>query len=268
VLTLDLRTAASTDRDGARDPVVVLPSVRITLAIDPLDVSRAGDLHYGWHVLSAHVLDDSDAAAFVADGLRREVGAVAYLVGDATVDSRGLAKDVAVQGDAEVDPADTPQMVEQIRQTLRDLTAPFPDEEVGVGARWRKDSEIEASNVRLEQDEILTLAEMRGGRGVVGDEFTQKAPGQTMADAASDSGALSMLATGRSQTRFDLARLVPQTTFDGTTEMVTAASPGNAPRRLTMILRVGISIEGSVQWRSDGGLPLDASFTVRNARIP
>jgi hypothetical protein len=154
---------------------------------------------------------------------------------------------VVVRGDAEVDPTDTPQMVEQIRQTLRDLMAPFPDEEVGVGARWRKVSEIEASGVRLEQDETLTLAEIRGGRGVVEDEFTQTAPRQTRPDAAADSGAPSMLATGRSQTRFDLAQIVPQTTFDGTTEMVTAEAAGSTSHRVTMILRVGISIAGSVQ---------------------
>jgi hypothetical protein len=244
---MDLRTAASTDRDGTHDPGVVLPSVRITLAINPTEVSSAGDLRYEWHVLSAHVLDDSDAAAFVADGLRREVDAVAFLAGEATVDARGLAKDVSVRGDAEVDPGDTPQMVEQIRQTLRDLSAPFPEEKVGVGGRWRKVSEIHASNVRLEQGETLTLLEGHAGHGVVQDELTQMVLGQTSGSRSADSGVPSMLATGQSRTRFDLERLVPQTVFDGTTEMVTPASTDGRSQRMTMILRVSISIEGSVR---------------------
>jgi hypothetical protein len=233
---MELRTAASTERDGTRDSDVVLPSVRVTIAIEPASQSPAGDLRYGWRVLSARVVDDPDAAAFVVDGLRREVGAIAY-----------LARDVTVRGDAEVDPADTPQMVEQIRQTLRDLAAPFPTDEIGVGARWRKVSEIEANDVRLEQDETLTLVEARGGHGIVEDEFTQRERGPSLGNPASDGGASSMLATGRSRTRFDLERLVPRTTFDGTTEVVTDGPQGGRPQRLTMILRVGIAIEGSVR---------------------
>jgi hypothetical protein len=244
---MELRTAASTERDGTRDSDVVLPSVRVTIAIEPASQSPAGDLRYGWRVLSARVVDDPDAAAFVVDGLRREVGAIAYLAGEATVDRCGLARDVTVRGDAEVDPADTPQMVEQIRQTLRDLAAPFPTDEIGVGARWRKVSEIEANDVRLEQDETLTLVEARGGHGIVEDEFTQRERGPSLGNPASDGGASSMLATGRSRTRFDLERLVPRTTFDGTTEVVTDGPQGGRPQRLTMILRVGIAIEGSVR---------------------
>ncbi|MGA2449971.1 MAG: hypothetical protein ABTD50_14930 [Polyangiaceae bacterium] len=244
---MDLRTVASTERDGTRDPGVGLPSIRVTLAIEPISQSPSGDLHYGWHVLSARVLDDPDAAPFVVDGLRREVGAIAYLAGEATIDNRGLAKDVTVRGDAEVDPSDTPQMVEQIRQTLRDLAAPFPDDEIGVGARWRKVSEIDARSVRLQQNETLTLVEARANQGIVEDEFRQTARGPDPNDRVSDGAAPSMLATGHSRTRFDLERIVPQTTFDGTTRVTTGGSQDGLPERVTMILRVSVAIEGALR---------------------
>ncbi len=148
-----------------------------------------------------------------------------------------------------MDPADTPQMVEQVRQTLRDLSAPFPDEEVGVGARWRKVSEIDAPRVPApRQEETLTLVEMRGGHGVVDDDFTQTAQEQPHASAAADAGAPSVVATGRSRIRFDLDRLVPQTTFEGRTEMGAPATANDDAGRLTMILRVGISIQGTVRY--------------------
>ena len=55
----------------------------------------------------------------------------------------------------------------------------------------------------------------------------------------------SMLASGNSKTRFDLARLVPQTQFDGTTTMVVSGQSGrDSTRRITMVMRVGIDIAG------------------------
>jgi len=54
-----------------------------------------------------------------------------------------------------------------------------------------------------------------------------------------------MLASGDGKTHFDLSRLVPQTKFAGTTTMVLSGpSAGDSTRRVTMIMRVGIDIEG------------------------
>jgi hypothetical protein len=58
----------------------------------------------------------------------------------------------------------------------------------------------------------------------------------------------SMLASGDAKTLFDLSRLVPQTKFDGTTTMVVSGqSPGDTSRRMTMIMRMGIALSGSIR---------------------
>jgi hypothetical protein len=58
----------------------------------------------------------------------------------------------------------------------------------------------------------------------------------------------SMLASGNAKIRFELTRLVPATKFDGTTTMVVSGSaPGDASRRMTMIMRVGIGVQGSLR---------------------
>jgi hypothetical protein len=58
----------------------------------------------------------------------------------------------------------------------------------------------------------------------------------------------SMLASGAAKVRFDLSRLVPQTKFDGTTTMVVSGqSSADEKHRVTMIMRVGIGIEGTTR---------------------
>jgi hypothetical protein len=55
-----------------------------------------------------------------------------------------------------------------------------------------------------------------------------------------------MLASGDAKVRFDLSRLVPQTTFDGTTTMVLSGqSGGDGTRSVTMVMHVFIGIAGS-----------------------
>jgi hypothetical protein len=277
LLAMDLRTTLSIGQGGVSAPRTVLPSVRIAIAIDPETVSPEGQLQYAWRVLSARVLDDSDAAtapilggafpiadgatsgptetlglpqpsaAMVADGLRREVSAIASLVGRGTLDARGLASDITVSGEADLAAADSPEMIEQIRQTLRDLASPFPEQSVGIGARWSKTSEIDARDVRLVQRETLTLAQIHGNVGTVNDDLTQSAPEHTEGEPAGDGGGPRMLAEGHSRIRFDLERIVPTTEFDGTTTIVDARATSGRTHELTMSLRVGIDIAGSIR---------------------
>ncbi|MDP9152323.1 MAG: hypothetical protein M3O36_20550, partial [Myxococcota bacterium] len=249
-LAMDLRTSASTSMPGAAEQTAVpLPPVHIVVAIDPQSVSTEGDLHYAWRVSSATVLDESSAPSPVVSGMRAEVSAVEHLAGTSIVTSRGLAKEVNVDRTTVTDAGATGQMVEQVRQTLRDVAAPLPEEEVGVGARWQKQSELDARETRITQTETFALREWQATHGALDDSLAQSAPPQTLrapGTAPAQARMESMLASGNASVRFDLSRLVPQTKFDGTTTMVVSGrSTADLARRLTMVLHVSIVIAGS-----------------------
>ena len=115
-------------------------------------------------------------------------------------------------------------MVEQVRQTLRDVAAPLPDEEVGVDARWRKLSQLDSREARITQTETFRLLELEQDRGTLDDFLAQTAPPQPLRAPGVPPGANahmdSLLASGEAKIHFDLTRLVPQSAFDGTTTMV------------------------------------------------
>jgi hypothetical protein len=246
-LTIDLKTTATTESEGERPPEMPLPPVHIVIAIQPAGVTPDGDLHYAWHVTSTDVIDTPASPPQLAEGMRAEVAAVARLAGEATVTSRGLARQVSVEPASVIDAGTTGQMVEQVRQTLRDLAAPFPEEEVGIGGRWEKLSQLVSRDAIVTQTETFLLSEEHGDTGALEDVLAQTAPPQALAGAGAESAKLeSMLASGASKMRFDLHRLVPFNTFDGTTTMVVSGhAPGDNARRMTMIMRVGIALSGS-----------------------
>jgi hypothetical protein len=256
-LTMDLRTAASTEEGANKQPEIVLPPVRILVALDPRAVSADGDLSYAWHVTSAEITTDAQTPSTLASGMSAEVAAVEHLSGTGTVTSRGLSKQVSIDLVPALGPGATGQMVEQVRQTLRDVAAPFPEDEVGVGARWEKLSQLASRDARVVQTETFRLADIATDSGSLADVLAQTAPPQPLLSPGAAPGTAparieSMLTSGDGTTRFVLSRLVPETKFESTTTMVVSNhAPGepstDEPRRMTMIMRAGIVLAGNLR---------------------
>jgi hypothetical protein len=250
---MDLRTTATTgDAPDAAGSNIPLPPVRIVIAIDPTSVLADGDLRYRWRVTGTDVSADAGTPAQLVDGMRAEVAAVQALTGSAVVTSRGLAKDVSIDTAPTLDSGATGQMVEQIRQTLRDVAAPFPEEDVGVGARWQKLSEVASNEAKVTQTETFTLKEVGPMQGAVDNVLAQTAPPQALPASGLPPGAQarmeSMLVSADAKTKFDRSRLVPQTRLESTTTMVLSGhSPGDSTRRVGMVLRVQILLSGATR---------------------
>jgi hypothetical protein len=253
MLAVDLRTATSTETPGNPPTEIPLPPLHIVIAIDPRSVTADAGLAYAWHVTSATVADTQETPSEVADGMRTEVSAIAHLSGSAQVNSRGLATDVSVDADSVTDAGATGQMVEQVRQILRDLAAPLPEEDVGLGARWQKLSQLASKDAQITQTDTLSLLDLAGQKGTLDDVLAQTAPAQALATPGGTANRAqarleSMLASGDAKTHFDLSRLAPETSFEGTTTMVVSShSSADPPRRLTMIMRIGIVLAGSMR---------------------
>ncbi len=250
-MSMSLTTAASTEMGGVKQPEIPLPPVRITIAIDPREVTPDGDLRYAWRVTAANVTVDAVTPAQVGEGMRAEVAVIEHLSGTGTVTSQGLSRELTVDTSSIVD-GGTGQMVEQVRQQLRDVAPPFPDEEVGKGARWQKLSTLEARDARLTQSDTYTLNELREDGGTLDDVLAQTAPAQKLKAVGMPPGAQarmdSMLASGDSKIKFDLTRLVPQMKFDGTASMVISGeSPAERARKMMMVMRVGIGVTGTLR---------------------
>jgi len=247
---MDLRTSAATEIAGSKQPEITLPAVHIVLDIDPRSVTPDGDLHYAWRVREATVTSQLQTPSPIADGMRVEVGAIDHLAGSAVVTSRGLGSEVSVETAPSLEAGATGQMVEQVRQTLRDVAAPMPEEEIGRGARWQRISQLDAKGSHLTQTDTFTLVDpVTGDTGVVDDVLAQTAPPQLLRTPGMNPGAEarmeSMLGSGDASTHFDLTRLVPLTRFSGTTTMIVSGqSNRDATGRVTMVMRVGLDLQG------------------------
>jgi hypothetical protein len=248
-LSMDLRTAVLTENVAAPQPEVPLPSVHITIAVDPKSVTPDGDLRYAWRVTSATVDASEETPSQVAEGIRVEVADIARMSGSALVTNRGLSKEVTIDSRKPNKLSGT-GMAEGVRQTLRDVAAPLPEEAVGLGARWRRLSQLDVQDAIVTQAETFRLGELQGDRGLLEDALAQTAPPQALPAPAGLQGPParmeSMLASGQVTMHFDLSRLVPQTSFDVTTQMVLSGQAmRDAGRNVKSVVHVYYAIAGS-----------------------
>jgi hypothetical protein len=248
---MDLRPSASFEVAGTKQPDVSLPAVRIVIDIDPQSVSPEGDLEARWRVTTARVQQTSEPASQIAEGMRAEVAAIEHLRGSARVSSRGVSLGVSIDPDSLVDAGATGQMVEQVRQTLRDVAAPLPEEEVGQGARWQKVTQLDARDGPIAQTETFTLTALHESEGTLDAVLAQTASSQPLYRPGTDAAPAridSMLASGSAKEQFDLSRLVPRTRFDGTTTMVASGpTASDDEQHVTVIMRVAITIQGKTR---------------------
>ncbi|MGD0677507.1 MAG: hypothetical protein ABSC94_18970 [Polyangiaceae bacterium] len=252
-LTIDLRTVASSQLPNAQGSDIALPPVHIVVAISPSGVADNGDLEYAWRVTSTEVKADPTMPPELARGMKAEVDAVERLSGSGVVTPLGLARRVSIETDTPSDAGVTGQMVEQVRQTLRDMAAPFPDEAVGMHARWQKLSHLSTKDAEVTQTETFTLVSLGAKGGTLDDVLAQTSPPQPIHGPGMAAGAQtrmdSMLVSGDAKTTFDRSRLVPQTSLESTTSIVLSGHslPGDSNRRMDLLLRVHISLTGSIR---------------------
>jgi hypothetical protein len=243
LMMIFLRTTVSTVSGGAHQDIP-LPPLQVAIAIDPQEVTPAGDLRFAWHVLHAGAdVDAGGVPAQVAEGWRQQIAPVEHLSGTAVVGPDGLSKGVTIEGG---DAAPDAEMVVQVVQMLRDAAAPLPTEPVGVGARWEKVSTLDAKNGRATQTDTYTLTELHGDKGQLDDVLAQTASPQLLpapGGGAPPARVDSLLTSGKATLRFDLGRIVAQAKLDGTTAM----SLSSQSHAVSMVMHLSIIVSGGLR---------------------
>jgi hypothetical protein len=246
-MEIELRTAISADMGGARKDST-LPPLHIVVAIEPRSVTPAGDLRFGWHVESARPgLPEAGMPDAMMAGWSAQLVPVEHLSGTALVNAHGVSRGVTLDSGTPGDAGADSEMVVQVLQMLRDVAAPLPDEPVGKGARWQKLSTLDAKNGHATQTDTYTLLDAPADTGALDDVFAQTASPQPLPSPGGSSPSPatvdSLLTSGNAKVHFDLSRLVPQQSLDGTTSMALSAPSS----RMNMVMRLGITVRGTVR---------------------
>lgn len=207
--TMTMETSIATSIDGQSSPAIAAPAISMGMVVDVESVDEDGI------ITSRFGYDGVDVAGNDAQARQMEKAMRSHS------DLRGTmtSTDTGAVLDAELDiPDDAPATMQSVltsmESQLQNLTAPLPQEAVGVGARWTVATEAAISGIDAEITSTYTLVEIIDDRIVLDVELEQVASDQDLdVPGAPPGGALrldSMRLSGSGRTVVDRGALFPR----------------------------------------------------------
>lgn len=198
--------STSMQMSGTNMPVVSGPPMTVRMMMRTTDVSADGVARYEFEVTS---VDAGNGASPVLD---RAIG------GWARIDARGLFLEGDFALDAMAGGAEPEQMLGELNQSIQEMSAPFPVEAVGAGARWQVTSSIDAGGFTAGQTAEYTLLSRNGDQIELEVTVSQSAASQPVSMPGMppeiQARLESLEAAGSGTMNVNLARLVPTSTVD------------------------------------------------------
>jgi hypothetical protein len=243
-MVMDLKTRVRVSAAEQSVPEISLPTLRTVIGLVPQKVSPAGDLSYDGQVKRAEMLGDAKLPPDAKQELKQQLDQLVGLRVHSVVTARGVVKELTVDLPAKTNPQ-VAQTVESIRESLRNLCAPFPEEAVGPGARWQVDT-MATAPVRIAQKTVFTLVSVTPKAAELEAKLEQSATRQKVTTAGLPAGATTELESlkgrGQSKVTSTFAQLTPVSRLSLDNDTVTNVEQNGNQVQVSTTLHMDMSI--------------------------
>jgi hypothetical protein len=198
---------------GQKVPSTKMPDIELTTALKVLSVTPDGGAKRELSVERVELAETGALDDSIRDQLMTALEAIKGVKGRDAIDSRGRLKSVKIDAGPQAGPQIS-QLLDQMQQSFAQMGAPFPEEAIGVGARWTVTTVIEQQGMKVQQVATYELTEQSGNKGRAKLRLTQLAPRGPIKPPGLPAGVkaelLSMSSRGNGDLTFDLTRSVPE----------------------------------------------------------
>lgn len=246
---MDMKMSMSAKTEQGESPRMQVPSVRTIMRLDAKEVTPEGDLRYAFEAERIEVLKDLPVDPKLRGQLESEMQKMVGMHGKGRMSPRGLTSEVELDLPPQLSPALRANL-ETLRDSLKDLAMPLPEEEVGVGAKWEVTARTPMAGAMTDIRSVYTLKKLTNDSMTTDIEVTLSAPpNQPMALPNLPPGATatldSMQGTGKGTATRAFAKLVGQATshIASDTTMKIKPAPDAPEQKLGMKTEVDLTIK-------------------------
>jgi len=197
---------------GKPVPKAKLPASVMTIEMVVTKVDANGDIHYQFSYSDADVVGDTTLPPNVIEAMRSQVRKIVGIGGSCTVDNRGQTKAYSFVLPEGLDQK-TKQMLEQMSNSLKQLSSPVPKQAVGIGAKWRVSSSPNLGGISLNQVATYQLVSLQDNVATLDVSTEQHAGLQKLNRPGRPTGSTltlkSLDSQGQGQVTMGLNRLIP-----------------------------------------------------------
>jgi hypothetical protein len=94
------------------------------------------------------------------------------ITGHSTMSNRGIVKDLELEIPDAVSPQ-VRQMMDSMKQSFAQLSAPVPEEAVGVGAKWETKTRLAVNGPVIDQTATMTVVALAGNKATLDVKLVQ-----------------------------------------------------------------------------------------------
>ena len=232
---------------GFTPPAQRLPPMQTTMEVAVTDVSPEGDVSYTYTMTKAEALPADGVPDTIVEMLAARLGSMEGIKGTGRSTSRGFTQEAEIEVPETVD-AQTRPLLESMKQSLDQFSAPYPEEPVGLGASWEveipvKQGGIEAVTIatytleKLSSEGCTLAVTMKQTAGPQDIDNPQLPPGTTMHLDDMQSG-------GSGSLQILFGRIMPAaSTMTLASAMETTLEVGGQKQGMTMKTDIQVEIE-------------------------
>jgi hypothetical protein len=239
---MEMAMSMSMDINGAKVPAVVIPPMKMTMELRVIDVAADGSAQVGFKVQSAEGSVEQVAGAANQALLNRALAGITQVSGTYRTDTRGRTLESKIAAPDSLVPANALQSMNDILGQGNEELQQFPEEVVGVGARWQSTQRHEVAGSTVTMVQEFTLKSRSGNRIELlvksGAPVIAPVPAAGAAAAAVAAAASSTTAAGTIQ--IDLQKLVPTMSIDTATS--TSIQGQDATQSMKMNAQMRMSV--------------------------
>jgi hypothetical protein len=196
---------------GNQMPKMSLPVMKMPMDISVQTVSPAGEIVYTSVLGEMGIESSADEMPGVADALRAAMGGTKGVESKGVVSNRGIPK----TSETKMAPDASPQMrqtLDQMKDSLAGITVPFPEEPIGVGAKWEARQVLKSQGMTIKQTTLCELVSLTADRAEVKLTQLQSAANQKIASPAMPGMKVDLdkfESSGTGKSVYDLTRVIP-----------------------------------------------------------
>lgn len=241
--TMDMTTAISMSMNlGGMAMPMDMPTMKMSADLAVTGIATNGDITYSIAFTGMTAEGGADANPMVAQMMAGAADSIKAIKGTATVSNRGVVKSSKLDiGDPTLQ-----QVLGQAATSLENVSMPFPEEAIGVGAKWEVRNAVTSGGQTSFQKSIYELVSIDGPTVSLKATTEQTAPPQSVSNPALPAGtemALEKLTgTGTGTIVIRLDSLVPTSQAESSVTMSMSISMGGMSQPVTSDMKMKMSV--------------------------
>ena len=206
---LTLTVSVEMHMAGSPIPAMNIPAIKLPMDVNIEGVSADGDISYQTTMGEVSIAGGNETPG-LGDLLQTTFGGLKGMTASGIMSSRGVIKSADMNVPAGASPQ-LRQSVEQMKDALSGVSAPFPEEPIGVGAKWEMRQVLKSQGMNIKQTSAYELVALDGNRAEVKLTLLQSAANQKISNPAMPGIKMDldkMEGAGLGRMTYDLMRLM------------------------------------------------------------